>query len=354
MKILLVAGPFISLREPYNGGTEAFVVALANELVRLGHTVDVIAKDADERNLFRVIEFHESPLSMKDDSYRACPEWLGQQHYQTLQYGLFDVSGYDIIHYHSFIPDIYAVGALHKIPGVLTLHLPPTEKFTLTYKFFMKHAPVVPIGISNRMSEQWQAALGKDVDVISNGIVLDKWTLHARKADGYLLWSGRMAKEKNVEAAIQLAKHINQPLKIVGPLFDKGYFQNYVQPQLNDRIQYIPHATQQQLSKLAAGASAYLATATWEEPFGLSTVEMLASGLPVVGFTTAIPPELRHETVAIAVDSLNWRDLVKPLAIASKSKPAACRAFAASFTMTETTAAYVRVYERLARKGRVS
>ena len=70
MKILIVAGPFISLREPYNGGTEAFIVELANELVRLGHTVDVIAKDADEKNLFQVIEFLESPFSMKDDSYR--------------------------------------------------------------------------------------------------------------------------------------------------------------------------------------------------------------------------------------------------------------------------------------------
>jgi len=68
MKILIVAGPFISLREPYNGGTEAFIVEHANELVRLGHAVDVIAKDADEKNLFQVIEFPESPLSMKDDS----------------------------------------------------------------------------------------------------------------------------------------------------------------------------------------------------------------------------------------------------------------------------------------------
>lgn len=352
MKILLVAGPFISLREPYNGGTEAFIVELANELVRLGHTVDVIAKDADEKNLFQVIEFHESPLSMKDDSYRPTSEWLGQQHYQTLQYGLFDVGRYEVIHYNSFIPEIYSVGALHKIPSVLTLHLPPTEKFVLMYQFFMKHAPAVPIGISARMSEQWKAALGNDVDVILNGIVLDKWKLQARKADGYLLWSGRITKEKNVEAAIHLANELKQPLKIVGPLFDKHYFDEHVQPQLNERIEYIAHATQQQLSNLAAGASAYLATATWEEPFGLSTVEMLASGLPVVGFTTAIPPELRHDQLSIAVDSQDWRDLITPLAIAKKSKPEACRAFAASFDMKKTAAAYVSVYERRAKKVR--
>ena len=349
MKILIVAGPFISLREPYNGGTEAFIVEHANELVRLKHTVDVIAKDADEKNLFNVIEFSESPLSMKDDSYRPTPELLGQQHYQTLQYGTFDLSRYDLIHYNSFIPEIYAVGALHRTPAVLTLHLPPTEKFVLMYKFFLKHAPVLPVGISERMSENWKASLGKDVEVILNGIALDKWKLHPRNTDGYLLWSGRIAKEKNVEAAIQLANYLNVPLKIVGPVFNKDYFLDIVQPQLNERVEYIPHATQQQLSKLAAGASAFLATATWEEPFGLSTIEMLASGLPVVGFATAIPPELRQERVSIAVDSHDWWDLIQPLETVRKSAPQACRNFAASFNLSKTTAEYVKVYERIAR-----
>jgi hypothetical protein len=170
MKILLVAAPFISLREPYNSGIEAFVVEHSNELVRMGHTIDVIAKDADEKNLFQVIEFLESPFSMKDDSYRPSPEWLGQQHYQSLQYGMLDVSSYDVIHYNSFVPEIYAVGALFKTPGVLSLHLPPTEKSVLMYKFFMKHAPVLPVGISKQISEQWKPLLSKEVETILNSV----------------------------------------------------------------------------------------------------------------------------------------------------------------------------------------
>ena len=34
------------------------------------------------------------------------------------------------------------------------------------YKFFIKHSPVVPIGISDRTSKQWKALFGEDVDVI--------------------------------------------------------------------------------------------------------------------------------------------------------------------------------------------
>lgn len=347
MKILIVAGPFITLREPYNGGTEAFIVEHANELVRLGHTVDVIAKDADEKNLFQVIEFKESPLSMKDDSFRACSEELGQQHFQTFQLSMFDVSCYDVIHYNSFVPEIYAFGALFKTPSVLTLHLPPTEKFALMYKFFVKHAPVLPIGISERMSNQWDPIFGKKVKVVLNGIPLDQWKLNERNRDGYLLWSGRIAKEKNVEAAINLANHLNKPLKIIGPIFNKNYFKDHVQPHLNERIEYISHVTQKQISAIAAGASVYLATASWEEPFGLSTIEMLASGLPVIGFQTAIPPELRDEDVSIAVDSNDWRDLIGPLEIVKSSTLKACRIFAASFDVKKTTAAYVKVYEQI-------
>ena len=347
MNILIVAGPFISLREPYNGGTEAFIVEHANELVRLGHEVDIIAKNADEKNLFQVIEFKESVLSMKDQSYRACSEELGQQHFQTLQFGKFDVSIYDVIHYNSFIPEIYSVGALSKTPSVLTLHLPPSEKFALMYQFFVKHAPVLPIAISERMSLRWKPVFGLDVEVILNGIPLNKWKFNERKSDGYLLWSGRIAKEKNVEAAISLAKYLKKPLKIIGPVFNQEYFENQVAPHLDADIQYISHVTQDQLSTIAANASAYLFTANWEEPFGLSTVEMLASGLPVVGFETAIPPELRNENVCIAVGSQNWKDLAEPLEEVKNADSQACREFEALFDVKKTVAEYVKVYHKI-------
>jgi len=347
MKILIVAGPFISLREPYSGGTEAFIVEHANELVRLGHTVDIIAKDADEKNLFQIIEFKESPLSMKDDSFRACSEELGQKHFQTLQFSTLDINCYDLIHYNSFIPEIYAVGTLFKIPGVLTLHLPPTEKFALMYGFFIKHTQILPIAISKRMSREWKKVFEKDVEVILNGIPLNQWKLRERKSDGFFLWSGRIAEEKNVEAAVSLANYLQKPLKIVGPIFNKGYFEDHVKPHLNENIQYISHVTQKQLNDLAAKASVYLATARWKEPFGLSTVEMLASGLPVIGFHTAIPSELRRGNVSVAVDSADWRDLIKPLEFVKNSSSRDCRAFAESFDVKKTTAEYVKVYERI-------
>ena len=345
MKILLVTGPFISLREPFSGSTESFVVDHANELVRLGHTVNVIAKDTDERNSFQVIEFHESPLSMKDNSYRACSELLGQQHYQTLQFGMLDVTSYDIVHYNSFIPEIYGVGALLKLPAVLTLHLPPTEKLALMYRFFAKHAQVVPVAISAGMSEQWQPNFEQEVPMIPNGIPTRKWKSNPRKINGYLLWSGRIEKEGNVEAAINLARYLKRPLKIIGQIFKKSYFDTYVGPYLNENIEYVPLTTKRQLSEMAAGASLYLATASSEGPFHLRLIEMLASGLPIVGFNTAIPLELRHNDIAPSVDSSNWKDLIGLVDIAKSIRPESCRDFATLFDINKMSASYLRLYE---------
>jgi glycosyltransferase involved in cell wall biosynthesis len=320
---------------------------LSNELVRKGHTVDVIAKDTDEQNLFRVVQFNESHFSMKDESYRPTSEERGQQNYQSLQYGLFDTSQYDVIHYNSYVPEMYEMGALHDVPSVVTLRLPPFKKFKILYRLFVKNKGATAVAISSRMQKQWQNVLNTHPVTILNGIELDRWPLREKSQNGYLLWSGRIAKEKNVEAAIQIANYLHMPLKIVGPIFDNDYYEVHVKPHLNDHIEHVTHTTQSQISEVAAGASIALATALWDEPFGLSTVEMLASGIPVLGFSTAIPPELRHDSVSIAVDSDDWRDLVPHIEKLKNAYPSDCREFAQQFSISKTADAYINLFKNV-------
>lgn len=348
MKILFVTGPFVSLREPYAGGTESFVVDLANALTQQGHTVDVIAQDTDEKNAFTTIGFPESVLSMKDNAYRPSTEIEGQRYYQSLQFGSFDVGQYDVIHYHSYIPEIYEMGTLHKKPNVLTLHVPPMERFEIMYRLFVKQTSAAAVAISQRMRQQWEAKLSAPIQTITNGIALEKWQMHEHEADGYLLWSGRIAKEKNIEAAIELANYLNRPLKIIGLVFDQAYFDECVKPALSERIEYIPSVSHATLNQIAAGASVFLATATWDEPFGLSIIEMLACGVPVVGFGSAIPPELRDDTVSIAVESDDWRDLIEPVETIHNASSQDCRAFAETFAIEATAEAYGKLYKELA------
>jgi UDP-glucose:tetrahydrobiopterin glucosyltransferase len=330
MNILLVAGLNITLREPFNSGIEAFIVSLANQLVKDGHVVDVIASNSQPDVLFNTIK-----LDDRSDHKRR----------HMIKFSQLDVNKYDIIHYNLFIPELYKIGSQFNKPSVLTLHSPVDRKRVRTYKKFAKSNYVTFVAVSQRVKQQWDSALGVDMQVIHNGIDLERWPLKQTNGD-YLFWSARINKEKNVEAAINLASYIGHPLIIAGRITDQGYFNKHVQPFLTNKIQYVGHKTQRELSALAKNASAFLATANWQEPFGLASLEMLASGVHIVGFDSAVPKDLQHDGIS-TVASNKWYDLIKPLEQIGSVRPEECRSYASTMSIENTSRGYINLYHML-------
>ncbi len=349
MKLLFVTDSMVNLCEPYVGGTEVFVVSLSNALSRRGHQVDVIARSTDENNRFHLIKPPESPLRMESTAY---DETVGQRYYGAFQYGLMDTSSYDVIHYNSYAGEMFEMGMLHNNPAVVTLHVGRSDRLTAIYQLFCNRTRATTVGVSHRTRSDWRAYLPDEPHLITNGVDLDEWPVHERPSDGYLLWSGRIGPDKNPLAAIQLAQHLGVPLKLIGPIFDKDYFATYIEPRLTDEVEYVGHMSHAEMNTLAAGARAFLATATWDEPFGLATVEMLASGLPVVGFTSAIPPELRIPGICEATDSTDWHDLIDPLKSLGRTNSSDCRTAAEKYSVENMTDEYEQLYQSLCRTSR--
>ena len=336
MNILLVAGPGITLKEPYESGIEAFIVSFANQLVDEGHKVDVIANEAEASSKFTLI----NPFNKKTPGGSEVVDLVNEKReFKNLNFKL-----YDVIHYNMFYPQLLSVGLeLNKI-SFLTLHSPADEKRIAAYKKVSGRSNLVFVSISERIKQQWDKALGIDTALIPNGINLDLWSTMGSENRDYLLWSARINEQKNVAAAICLAKNMQLPLKIAGRITDQQYFAEMVKPHLNEQIQYVGHVTQRELGMLAKGASAYLATATWQEPFGLSALEMLASGVPVVGFKNAVPPEWDHESV-LTTASVHWQDLVKLVKKCTAISSEACKDFASNMSIQNMTTKYVKLYE---------
>ena len=335
MNILLVSGPGISLKEPYNSGIEAFIVSLANQLVSEGHVVDVVAGEAESGAKFTLI--NPFPGSTTDK-----PNFFNRYN-QRRQFKKLDVNSYDVIHYNMFYPHLLEAGLHVNKPSFLTLHSPADKKRILAYKEFSRRSDVTFVAISERIKREWDRALGIDMPLIDNGIDMNRWPTSSSRSREYLLWSARINEQKNVEAAIYVAKHMQLPLKIAGRIADQHYFEKKVKPHLDNQIEYVGHVTQRELSSLAKKASAYLATATWQEPFGLAALEMLASGVPVVGFDTAVPPSWKHESVATTA-SLRWQDLVELVRKSTAISPGTCAAFASNMTIQTMTSNYVKLY----------
>ena len=338
MNILLVAGPGISLKEPYNSGIEAFIVSFANQLVDEGHVVDVVAEEAEASAKFRLVNPFTAFSSEKPDDFKLFEE--------ERQFKNLDVDSYDVIHYNMFYPHLLEAGLHFNKTSFLTLHSPADEKRISAYQKLLRQSDVTFVAISERVKSQWDQALGTDMPLINNGINMDLWPTSSSKDREYLLWSARINEEKNVAAAIRVAKQMLLPLKIAGRIVDQHYFDEQVKLHLNDQIEYVGHVTQLELSSLAKKASAYLATATWQEPFGLAALEMLASGVPIVGFHTAVPPDWKHESV-LTTASLHWQDLIELVSKSNAISPDTCKEFASNMNIQNMTSNYVKLYKKV-------
>ncbi|KQR93363.1 hypothetical protein ASG01_09230 [Chryseobacterium sp. Leaf180] len=335
MKILLVSGFNISLKEPFNSGVEAFMVSFAHRLFAEGHEVDIFAEEADDTAAFKIIKPSKNHYS---DSRRLAKRAIEKHQYRNL-----DVDSYDLIHYHMFYPHLIKAGMNFKKKSFLTLHTPPEEERIAFYKERLKTSDLNFIAVSKRIKKQWEEVLEIDIPLINNGIDVNLWPIKKTSSGEYLLWSARIAEEKNVADAIRLAQHLDLPLKIAGRIVNQQYFDENVKPYLNSKIKYIGHVTQREISGLAQNAKVYLATATWQEPFGLAALEMLASGVPVVGFNTAVPPSWKHISV-LTTESTRWEDLIGLVEKSTKISPFQCREFALGMTIQKMTSDYLELF----------
>ncbi|WP_231425314.1 MULTISPECIES: glycosyltransferase [Pedobacter] len=338
MKILLVSGPGISLKEPFNSGIEAFIVSFALQLIEAGHEVDVIAAEAEASKKFNLLNPFTSSITDNPDFFKRIKE--------RRQFKKLDVEKYDVIHYHMFYPHLLKTGLNFKKPIFLTLHSPADKQRVAVYKKLSRGKNITFVAISERVKEQWDQALGMDIPLINNGIDMDLWPIKKSGDREYLLWSARINQKKNVVDAINLAKHMQVRLKIAGRIADQSYFDSDVKPHLNSEIEYVGHLTQRELSRLSRHATGYLVTATWQEPFGLAALEMLASGVPVIGYNTAVPPDWSDESV-LTTSSLQWQDLV---ALVEKSRSVNsdnCREFASSMSIQQMTENYLKLYRKV-------
>ena len=108
---------------------------------------------------------------------------------------------------------------------------------------------------------------------------------------------GRIHPDKGTADAIDIASRAGRRLKMAGPIQDPAYFQERVGPLIdNDRVCYLGSVGPDQRSDLLA-CSLLLHPIAFAEPFGLSVVESMAAGTPVIAYNRGSMPEIVDEGV---------------------------------------------------------
>ncbi len=179
-----------------------------------------------------------------------------------------------------------------------------------------------------------------------NGIDPSQFSFNDKPGD-YLVFLGRFHPEKGTHLAIEIAKRAGIRLKIAAIHQDEEYFREHVEPHVDgDRVQYLGAVEREARNELLSNALALVHMTTRPERFGLTMVESMACGTPVLGARMGSIPEIvSHGATGFLCDSVD--DAVARVPQLPSLDRGACRArVEAEFTVERMIDRYCVAYGR--------
>jgi UDP-glucose:tetrahydrobiopterin glucosyltransferase len=316
VRVALVAPLVSAIAEPHVGGAQALLDDLARELVQRGHQVTLFARAGSF-----VPGVYIEPIAVPDSVHpanfskllresTAMKELPAIKEYPTINRGATDAgffaqanlflelflqlrrrnAEFDLIHAHAFDWPAFACSALvHAIPVLHTIHLPAlsVEINSALRVLHQQGHPLTLITVSHACARTYADFTSID-HVIYNGLDLGNIPFApVVPAEAPLLFAGRIAPEKGVEAAIEIAKRAGRRLLIAGGIYDRDYYVERIVPQLqraDEQVTYVGLLERRALWEMMGRSLGLLFPIQWDEPFGLTAVEAMATGTPVIAF----------------------------------------------------------------------
>lgn len=221
-------------------------------------------------------------------------------------------SEFDLVHNHlDWLP--LAFVRLFQAPVVTTIHGFSGRAILPAYLKAGAFSSYVSISDADRAPELDYVA------TVHHGIDLDALPFSSSGGDALVAF-GRIHPDKGTAAAIDIARRAGRRLIICGIIQDAKYFHEQVEPHIDgNRVAYLGSVGPERRAKVLGSAAALLHPIAFAEPFGLSVVEAMACGTPVVTYRRGSMPEIVDdgvtgfltdgvESAAAAVDKLAGLD----------------------------------------------
>ena len=251
---------------------------------------------------------------------------------------------FDLIHNQADFP-AHAFAPLVDTPMVTTIHGFSSDRILPMYEPFQHRVHYVAISAADRHPALRYSA------TIHHGIPLEQFRFDPAGGER-LLFFGRMHPDKGAREAIDAARASARGLDMYGIVQDQGYYDRDVVPALGRGIAH--HGAVGGAARIAAlgGARALLHLINFDEPFGLSVIEAMACGTPVIASRRGSMPELIEDGVTgFLVDTP--QEARTAIERAGEIDRAACRRRVADrFSVERMADDYLALYHRILRAGR--
>ena len=257
---------------------------------------------------------------------------------------VFERAGeFDLIHNQADFP-AHAFANLVDTPMVTTIHGFSSERILPMYAPYQDRVHYVAISDADRHPALRYAA------TIHHGIPTGDFAYDAQGSDD-LLFFGRIHPDKGPVEAIAAARASGRRLDMYGVIQDAGFHEREVLPGVDgDRIRYHGPVGGDARIKALGAARAMLHLINFDEPFGLSVIEAMACGTPVIAINRGSMPELmEHGVNGFLVDSVD--EAVAAIERAGELDRAAVRQTVVErFSVERMADRYVDLYERILRR----
>lgn len=342
LRIAIIAHSLYPIAEPYAGGLEMITQLLCDKLVHQGVDVTLYAHSdsktrANLRPFMSRVEFDTLIYPNEHIELGMSRDELYQYHlYQDAMRDIIEQTqqgNFDIVHNHS----------LHHVPMLVGQALGPrllTTFHTPIFAHLRLALLILKSGTDTQFTSvsQFQQQLFSEFvpsTVVYNGIDVHSFRTNTDDVpEESYFWFGRICPEKGTHLAMEYCIEANKKLVIAGPKSNPEYYEDSIAPLLaKDAVEnggagllnYVGHLSKDEVNNYLIQSTAMLFTSTWEEPYGLTLAESLASGCPIIGFDVGASSEIVSSDTGIIVPKLDKQQFIKAFDTVQDISRQACR-----------------------------